>query len=147
MSAKSLSFAAELRDDLARRFATVSSVGFDASANPTILIGAGTAGSQSAFIRVIDFQPLGVDGIGLAQRAYGTPLVVQVVLETSTIANVSLLTGANILPLLAELGVRGARVELYMSANTNAPEVSDIITANLRATFDPDMKNKLQSQI
>ena len=147
MSAKSLSFAAELRDDLARRFATISAVGFDASANPTILIGSGAAGSQSAFIRVIDFQPLGVDGIGLTQRAYGNPVVVQVVLETSTIANTPLLLGANLLPLLGELGVRGARVELYMSANTNAVEVSDIVSGNLKATFDPDMKNKLQSQI
>lgn len=147
MSAKALSFAAELRDDLARRFATVSAVGFDANGNPTILIGAGTAGTQSAFLRVTDFAPLGTDGIGLAQRAYGNPLVVQLVLETSTIANTPLLTGANALPLLAELGVRGARVELYMCANTNAPEVSDITSGNLKATFDPDLKNKLQSQI
>lgn len=144
MSAKALSIAAEIRDELAKRFATVSAVGADA-----ILIGTGAAGSQSATVKVIDAAaPTGaVDGIGLQQRTYGTPVVVQVVVETSGSANVAVLNSLNLLTLLGSLSFRGSRIELYMSANGDDPVAAEIVAGNLKATFDPNLKYKLQAEI
>lgn len=146
MSARSQSFAAELQNVLARRFATVSSLSFDTDGEPYLLIGAGTAGSQSAIVKVKTYAPLGVNVIGLAATAFA-PLVTQIVLETSTIANVPLLIQSNVLALLGELGHRGARQELYMTANTVAVTVGAIIAGNLKATFDPDLQYKLMDSI
>jgi hypothetical protein len=145
MSAKSLNFAAELRDVLAKRFATVSAVAFDTDGEPYFTIGAGTAGSQSALVKVKTFLPLGVDSLGLAARGY-TPVVTQLVLETSSVANVALLTEANELALVGELGHRGSRLEMYLSANGTAPALSGITSGNLKATFDPDLKYRLMDQ-
>lgn len=109
---------------------------------PTILVGAGTAGSQSAFVKIaaVDFGSVNAFGLALNSPA---PFVAQLVLETSTIANVSLLTGANLLPIVTELVKPGVRVELYMSANTNAPEASDIVVGNLKLVLDPSIETPL----
>lgn len=134
MATKQVELALSLKDALARRFTTVVT-GFDTNGNPTVSVGALTAGSQSAFIRLKAIDSIGTDSVGNTQRAFG-PHVIQLVLETSTIASVPLLTGANMVPLLAELVSRGTRVELYMSANTNAVDVSDITSGNLKYTWD-----------
>lgn len=146
MSAKSQSLAAEIRDALAKRFSTISALSFDSDGEPYLLIGAGTAGSQSAIVKVKGLAPLGTDALGLSPRSY-SPCIVQVVLETSTIANVALMTEINELALLGELAHRGAQIQLYMSANANAVDVSDISAGNLKATFDPDLKYKTMSSI
>lgn len=142
MSAKSLNEAQEAQNALSRRFATISAVQFDADGEPFFSIGAGTAGSQSAIIKYKTYPPLGVDAIGNTPRAF-TPVTCQVVLETSTIANVALLTEINELALVGELSHRGNRLELYMTANTVAVTVGGITSGNLKATFDPDLKYKL----
>lgn len=133
MAAKQVELAISLSESLKRRFTVLNS--FDTSGLPTVLVGAGTAGSQSAFIRVKAIDSIGTDSLGLTQRSFG-PHVMQVVLETSTIANVALMTEINKLPLMAEIVGRGTRVELYMSANGNAVDVADIIPGNLKATWD-----------
>lgn len=133
MAAKHIELAQSLKGSLSRRFTVTE--GFDASGLPTLLVGAGTAGSQSAFIRVKPIDSIGTDSLGLTQRSFG-PHVIQVVLETSTIANVALMLESNKLPLLGELLGRGTRVELYMSANTNAVDVADITSGNLKQTWD-----------
>ena len=134
MAAKQVELAVSLSDSLKRRGFTVVQ-GFDTNGLPTVALGAGTAGSQSAFIRVKAVDSIGQDSLGLTQRSFG-PHVIQVVLETSTIANVALLTEVNKLAVMGEVLGRGTRVELYMSANTNAVDVSDITTGNLKATWD-----------
>jgi hypothetical protein len=146
MSAKSLNFAAELRDVLAKRHPSVSAVLFDSDGEPYMTIGSNAAaGQQYAVLKVKTILPLGVDSLGLAARGYAT-VVCQLVEETSTIANVPLLTQANQLLILGELGHRGARIELYMTANTVAATVGAIIAGNLKATFEPDLKYKTLSQ-
>lgn len=126
-----------MAEQLALRTGLATVVGVDASGNPTISVGTMAAGSQSAFIRVKqDYDPsLQLDGIGNTQRVY-TPHVVQLVVETSTIANVPLLTGANYSMILLEALWPGTKVELYMTANTTAPSVSGISGANLKKTLD-----------
>jgi len=147
MSAKALSVAAELQNDLSRRFATVSAVTFDTDGGALIRVGTAGAGNQTALVKVVDIAPLGSDAIGLAARNYGNPLVIQVVLETSSIANVALMTEANKVALLGAAFHRGSRVELYMSANGNATGPEDIVSGNLKATFEPEQKYKTMSSI
>lgn len=138
---KSQALAAELRDELVKRVSAlaVSAVSFDASGDPAITIGTGVAGTQSAFIKVTGDQPLGTDGLGLTPRAFGTH-VVQICLETSTIAGVALLTEVNKLPIIAECEKFGTRVELYMTANATGPSFGGVIAANLKATWEPALK-------
>lgn len=134
MSSKAIELALSLSSSLARRGYTVVN-GFDTNGNPTIALGAGTAGSQSAFIRCLAVASLGTDSVGNTQRSFG-PHSLQLVLETSTIAATPLLTGANMLPIMGEVLSRGTRVELYMSANANAVDVADITSGNLKAVWD-----------
>lgn len=146
MSVKAFSVCEDIRDELAKRFGTVGSVAVDSDKLPYVLVGAGTAGSQSALVKVVDYTTLGTNAIGQSVVGYGNPVVIQVVLEASTISNVPLLTGANLLPLLGTLAKRGARIQLWLSANTNAVDVTDI-TGAPAATFDPDVKFKLSGQV
>lgn len=134
MAAKSVELALSLSSSLARRGFTVVN-GFDTNGLPTIALGAGTAGTQSAFIRVEAIPSIGTDSVGLTQRAFG-PHVIQMVIETSSVANVSLVTEANKLPILGEVLGRGTRVELYLSANGTAPAVAGIASGNLKQTWD-----------
>lgn len=133
MASKHVELAQSLLSSLQRRGFTVL-FSFDTSGNPTIALGAGTAGSQSMFIRVKPIDSIGTDSVGNTQRSFG-PHVIQCVLETSTIANVALMTEANKMPIMAEVMGRGTKVELYMSANTNAVDVADITSGNLKASW------------
>lgn len=143
---KSTVIARQMAEDLKLRTGLAVTTGLDASANPTILLGAGTAGSQSAFIRLKQQEAIFTDPVTYnAVRVY-TPHVVQLVLETSTIANVPLLTAANYAKILTDVMKFGTKVEIYMSANTNAPDVADITSSNLKATLD-DLFHPLTSTI
>lgn len=147
-SAKANVLAAELKDRLARRFSLVSDVLFDTDGAPYLNVSQGTmaAGQQAAVVKVIAEQPLGVDGLGLTPRAF-TPHRMQIVLETSSIANVALMTEANKLQLVGEVTHFGTKTELYMSANGNAVDPSDISSANLKLSWDPDLKWRSLSSI
>jgi hypothetical protein len=133
MASKVIELAQSLKESLKRRYTVTE--GYDTSGLPTLLIGAGTAGSQSAFIRVKPIDSIGTDSFGNAQRSFG-PHAIQIVVETSTIADVALLTEANKLFVMGEAMGRGTRVELYMSANGNAVDVADIVSGNLKATWN-----------
>ena len=147
MSAKTIAQCNEIRTDLARRFAVVSPTQFDVNAQPFFVIGAATAGSQSAIVRVLDIPNLGVNGIGMAQASYGNPARVQLLVELSTVANVPLLTGVNQLALLSSVAFRGLQVELYATANTVPVTIGAIVAGNLVATWDPDQKYKLMQSM
>ena len=147
-SAKANVLAAELKDRLARRFSLVSDVLFDTDGAPYLNVSQGTmaAGQQAAVVKVIAEQPLGVDGLGLTPRAF-SPHRMQIVLETSTIANVALMTEVNKLFLLGEVTHFGTKTELYMSANTKSVDPTDITSGNLKASWDPDLKWRSMSSI
>jgi hypothetical protein len=144
MSAKAIAQCNEIRTDLARRFTTVGPTQFDVNGQPYFVIGAATAGSQSAIVKVQDFSiPGATNAINLAQAVYGNPAIAQVLLETSTLAGVPLLTAVNQLALLNTVAFRGLRVELYMTANTVPVTIGAIVAGNLVATWDPDQKYKM----
>jgi hypothetical protein len=127
---KAVAISRQLAETLALRTGLAAVQGVDASGNPTIALGTQSAGQQAAFVRVKqDYDPaLELDGIGNVQRRFA-PHVIQVVLETSTIANVALMTEANKAKLWKELESFGTKVELYMTANTVAVSVSGITGA------------------
>jgi hypothetical protein len=139
-SAKSLALVKELRDRMARRTTlAVGDLAYDTDGGAYFLIGAGTAGTQSMLIKGKQIDPVGFDIFGAAARGYAQT-VLQVVLETSTIASTPLLTGANMLPLIGEVLRQGSRVELYMSTNTDNVGVDEIIAGQLVQTWEPDLQ-------
>lgn len=146
MSQKAQSMMGELRDELAKRFTTVGPVKQDTDGLPYVVIGAATAGSQSAVVKIADVALLGKNAIGQDATNYGAPTVAQVVLETSTIASVPLMTMDNLLTLLSTVTKMGARTQIWLSANTNAVDVGDI-TGAAAATWDPSLKWKLSGQM
>lgn len=109
---------------------------FGSSGECDALIGAGTAGSDSAFIRVRPVPTIAVDVLGLAQQSF-TPHVAQVVFE----ANVTAGAGADIgtwatrMTILGGLIERGVRVELFFSA-TSVAVSSAAITGAPTAVFN-----------
>lgn len=122
---KAVQIARQLAEDLGLRTGLAVVKGVDSSGNPTIALGTGVAGSQSAFLRCLQQSSLGTDGVGLTQRVY-TPHIIQIVLETSTLANVPLLTGVNEAKVWYDTTKFGTRVELYLSANGTGPSVAGI---------------------
>lgn len=140
MSYKSNVTAQQLVEKLLRYFSDARSAGFDTDNMPLVRVGAGTAGSQSALLKVKDLPQIGKDAIGLSQETF-CPEVIQIVLETSTIANVALMTMANVGKLLNEtLGIGASKVEIYMSANGNTVGEEDIVSGNLKAELWADLK-------
>jgi len=140
-TAKAIQLAHELADVLKKRTTLAVAEGFDASTDgphPTILVGAGTAGSASVFIRI---KPLAWENsfnvIGQQAQVY-TPHVLQLVTEANPTAGAGadILNRQQLLSVLGDARQLGTRIEWYQSANGNAPEVSDITTANLVATYE-----------
>lgn len=138
-----------LKGDLALRLPVITAAnsiaGFDVNGDATLAIGTGTAGTQSAFIRVKGVAGFGKDILGTTQNVF-TPHIIQLALETSTIASVTLMTTANLTLLLGELLKFGVRVDLYLSANTVAPVVGTITGAPL-ASFEPQIQYPLMASM
>jgi hypothetical protein len=112
--------------------------GVDASGNPQITINDGTpaAGEQNFYIRVLELPSIGVNSVGGAADSFG-PHAIQVAMEaTAAAATVALTTAANQLAVMGECLKMGPRVEVYLSANGAAPDVTTIAAGNLVGTFD-----------
>lgn len=140
ISYKAQELASEIVDRLKQRFASLTvTLSSDTDQYPLISVGALTAGSQSFVIKIapVDWSQA-VDIFGNAAEAFG-PHRAQVVLETSTIANVPLLTGANVLLMLGEAALWGTSLELYLTANGTPPSSAGIASANLKQTFYPQL--------
>ena len=110
-----------------------------------------TAGEQNVAIRAIGQDQQFTDVIGNAQRTY-SPMKFQVIEETSSVANVSLLTLANRVAIDMELARPGVRQERYLNANGTVPALSEfhtdgtVATATLVATIAPDLYWPLSGQ-
>jgi hypothetical protein len=150
MSFKAQELAHNLASELKIRMSDlVVTESFDTNGDPTIFIGALTAGSRSAIIRVkaIDW-PLAKDVLGLASTIY-TPHVIQLLTESNPTAGAGadILTAQDELTLIATIAKRGTLVEWYKTANTVAVTVAAIITGNLKASYDAELYwNMLASQ-
>lgn len=139
MTAKARALAAELASELKLRLPSLAiSEDNDSDSLPLIKIGDGTAGSKSALIKVAPQDwPLAKDILGLTANVF-TPHTIKLVVEGNKTsgAGADVLTWAERLPILGAIVARGCRVEVYETANGNAPDATDITAANLKATFD-----------
>lgn len=150
MSTRALEFAAALRDDLSKQLPTSLAIGQLSAASdgsPTLMIGTGIAGSESAFIKVKDEASLFKTGLGLTARGFGNPLRVQISLEASATANSQELNLANLVPLLSSIALRGAVIDVYLTADGTAVGVGGDINGTLTSTWYPDMKWKLPASM
>jgi hypothetical protein len=140
MTAKAHSIAKDIASNLKLRqsgLAVTESI--DSDQLPLVRIGTGVAGTAGALIKVVPQDwPLAKDILGLTALQFG-PHKIQVVVEANPSggAGADINTWAQKLPILGEVLLRGCRVEIYESANTNAPGPEDIVAGNLKATFDP----------
>lgn len=133
-TAKAQSLARQLKEDLALRLSSLgATLDVDASGYPTVTVGDNSApGNQAAFIRVREEEVMGSlnkDSLGLTQNVY-TPHVIQVAVETSGTAGVTLVTLANLSLLLGEVMKHGTKVELWLEDNGTAPTVTTFSTAS-----------------
>lgn len=134
---KAIALRDELASELAVRLASLAKTkSFGATGEADLLIGAGTAGSDSVFVRFAAVGSIQKDVLGLAQNVF-TPTVAQIVVESNPAggAGADVGTWATRLAVLGAVIAKGVRVELYTTANTTAPSASGI-TGAPAATFE-----------
>jgi len=145
VSAKAISLAAELVDDLTRRGYTctqaVSTVsGFEGS--PVITVGTPGTNNQSCVFRVCQLNPLSTDALGLAITGF-SPTIIQLGLEKQGSNYLSVLAmNALGLDLMGVLLSRGTILELYMETNAAGLAEADLVSAKLVKTWYSDLKYK-----
>jgi hypothetical protein len=141
----SLVMAQQLAEAIKVRLNLATVVSQDVNGDPTVAIGPGTAGSQSAFVRIkVRNAPLGFDIVGNNQPQYGKPHVAQIVIEAPNGTGVEPTGSAALtVALVGELARVGVRLELYKSATGVAPAIAGI-TGNPVGTYE-DLFNAIAS--
>jgi hypothetical protein len=145
-SFKSLALRDSLAADLSKRLPALAQTKGFASDLPTLLLGSGAAASQSAFVRIQPEASLYNDIAGNAQPVY-SPHVIQVCVEESATADISLFLGANFMHLLAACAKMGCKVELYMSANTDPVAVGELVPANFKAVWNNSVDSGIMGNV
>lgn len=134
---KATVFRDELASELAVRLpALAKTKSFGATGEADLMVGAGTAASDSVFVRFAAVGSIQKDVLGLAQTVF-TPTVAQLVIEGNPTggAGADVGTWATRLAVIAAIVAKGVRVELYTTANTTAPSAAGI-TGTPAATFE-----------
>lgn len=137
-TAKTLAFRDELASELAVRLSALAKTkSFGATGESDLMVGAGTAGTDSVFVRFCTVGTIQKDVLGLAQTVF-TPHIAQIVIEGNNTggAGADVGTWATRLAVLGAVIAKGTRVELYQTANTTAPSASGITVGNLQAAFE-----------
>ena len=141
-----------LGDNLPLRLGVAGTKGVDASGNPTLLLGSGTAGAAGIFLRCKqDYDPaLEVNPVtGNAQRRY-TPHVIEVVMELSAVASTPDVVAATQLKLWKEIIEHGTKIKFYLATDAlGAGVLNDVAwfaSTYLVATVD-DLWNPMTSTI
>ena len=102
----------------------------DSVGNPTLTISEDSAwatGDEFAFIRIVQKSYTSFPTISLASSEDGRTHVLQLVLEESASAGISVWSAINLAQLLARLTEQNMDIELYLGANTvRVPQVADI---------------------
>lgn len=145
---KSLGLRDELASELKVRLsalAQVKSIGSLGEAE--LLVGAGTAGSDSVFVRISAISTINKDVLGLSQNVF-TPHVAQVVVEGNVTAGAGadIGTWATRLAVLGCLVAKGVKVELYVRATGNAAAAAGI-TGAPTASFEIHPQYPMMSSI
>lgn len=115
----------------------------DTDGFPTLLVGAASTTAEGFFLKIAPETSLFKDAIGNTQVKY-TGLVAQVVFEANYagssdgVADVQKWTSK--LPIIAMLGAKGLKIEVYESSNGTAPTAAGIAANKLKATFELSAK-------
>jgi hypothetical protein len=136
-TAKTLVFRDELASELAIRLpALAKTKSFGATGESDLMVGAGTAGSDSVFVRFCAVASIQKDVLGLNQTVF-TPHIAQLVIEANPAggAGADVGTWATRLAVLGAVIAKGTRVEVYTTANTT-PVSAAGITGAPTATFE-----------
>ncbi len=155
MSSKAQIHADSLLQKLKNRLGAAVAVAkaFDTDFQPLITIGPGTAGSNSAILKIAAEVSLFKNAIGLAQEVY-TPHRLQIAFEdvsaTAGVVNRTL-TEATKAKIMADALNQGFAVDVYVLANGTAPTAANLATAvaaaaGPTATLPPDIFNPLTNQ-
>ncbi|CAB4127220.1 hypothetical protein UFOVP75_88 [uncultured Caudovirales phage] len=141
MTAKANAISHAIADALKQRLASTGiaiAEGADSSGNPTIQLGAGTAGAAGGLIRIVPQEwALAKDVLGLTANIY-TPHSAQICFE----ANVTSGSGADVNTIalqslvFMEVALHGTRVDVFQTANGTAPVLASFVESNRKATFD-----------
>lgn len=152
--AKSQSLMRDLQSRLQLRLPTFTFTQSQDSQGAILLVSQDStpsAGEQVCAIRCKGQASQFSDIVGNAQRGY-SPMVLQVIEELSTVANVSLLTLANKCKIDMELDRLGVKQERYSNPNGTVPATSEfaadgsVTTATLVAEISPDLYWPLSGQ-
>lgn len=142
-SAKSRAIANSLAGAFKLRLSLAVAESFDTDQNPLIKLGSGSIGAAGALIKVKPQDwPEAKDILGLAANIY-SPDIIQIVMESNPAggAGADINSMAVLLPILAQCAIYGCKMEVYLSANGNAPDASDIVSGNLAASFQPSAEH------
>lgn len=119
----------------------VAEVSFDTDQNPLIKIGTGAVGAAGGLVKIkpIDW-PLAQNIVGLSEPVYSVHELL-FVREAAVAGNVDEALMNIVLPCAA----RGTRVVFYQSPNGTAPDASQFIDANKKATIEPSLYYGMQA--
>lgn len=142
-SKKAQALADEMISELAQRQSALAvTKSYDTDGSPLIRVGTGVIGAKGGLIKVTNIDwPLAKDVLGLTAEIF-TPSVIKLNVEanyagaTDNVADIN--DWATQLLLMGICLARGARVEVYQSANGTAPNATDINDITKRvAVYEP----------
>jgi hypothetical protein len=143
----------ELVDVLKLRVAATLPVvteSFDSDGNPVATLSADAtfaAGEKGVVIRMKPTEAAyAKDILGNDALRFG-PHVIQICTELGAdAASNESLTPVELLPIIADIARRGANIEWYQSANGDVPATSEMTSANLKASFRPNLFDSRSSR-
>lgn len=136
--------ALNLKDALAKVLPSTYTLSLaSVSGNPVLTISQSStavAGEENATIKIVQKSYSTFPTISLASSEDGRPHLIQVALETSGTAGISVWSTANFSQLLGRVLEQNIDCEVYMRANGTVPSTSDITAANLKTTVRTDVR-------
>lgn len=145
MSYKKIGIKAELVDELAKRLPTmVITESQDSDGNPMVTVSQDATPVAGEKVIVLRVRPitwsLAKDVLGLPSVVH-TPHVIDICTEANNAAGAvaDILTPVELLAVLGTVTKRGTRVEWYQSANLTVPSLAQMIAANLKASYEPEI--------
>lgn len=145
MGYKANSIADELADELKKRLSTMVFVtSADTDGNPMLTVSQDATPVAGEKVIVLRVRPitwsLAKDVLGLPSVVY-TPHVIDVCTELNNAAGAAadILTAVELLAVLGTVCKRGTRVEWYQTPNATVPALAQITSANLKASYEPEI--------
>lgn len=142
-----------LKEDLERELPTFTlTEGTSANDERTLLISEDATPAASEEVAFVLLKPRSYSGFPTSTLAQdgvepdGRPHLMQVVVESSTTAGISVWSSINFAKLMARLLDQNVELELYLSANTDVPAEGEITDANLDGVIQTDPRHPNNGQ-